>query len=265
MNLVPRLGAPVLWSAGAHIAALAAGWLVAGSPLVTSSDPSPPPGVVTVHLVSGLAPRVVPAVPQDDPVTETPPSLSSATPRQRVTARPSGAVNRTGPDVTPQQVVALAASDRAKSPGVLPIQEGALPPELAVPASPQALGVDAAGHDANAGGDVPAPSTAPSGPARAEPVTEVPPLYALDYLANPKPVYPLAARRRGAQGRVLVRVAVDALGRAGEVRIEQSSGDRALDEAALRAVRAWRFEPARRGRQAIAATALVPIQFQLDG
>ena len=43
-----------------------------------------------------------------------------------------------------------------------------------------------------------------------------------------------------------------------------SSGYERLDRAAVEAVRHWRFAPARRGTETIAAWALVPILFQLD-
>ena len=46
------------------------------------------------------------------------------------------------------------------------------------------------------------------------------------------------------------------------VQIRKSSGFDRLDEAALNAVRRWRFVPARRGNVAIAAQVIVPINFR---
>ena len=57
---------------------------------------------------------------------------------------------------------------------------------------------------------------------------------------------------------------VTALGDAERVQLRQSSGKQRLDEAALEAVRHWRFVPARRGEQAVAAWVQVPITFQLE-
>ena len=91
----------------------------------------------------------------------------------------------------------------------------------------------------------------------------VAPLYGLSYLDNPRPEYPALARRRGIEGQVTVKVKVSAAGQALEVALEASSGDDQLDRAALTAVKAWRFVPARRGETAIEAYALVPVSFRL--
>lgn len=66
------------------------------------------------------------------------------------------------------------------------------------------------------------------------------------------------------QGTVLLLVNVTAQGDAELVRVHQSSGRYRLDEAALEAVRHWRFVPAKRGAQPIAASVIVPIVFELD-
>ena len=49
------------------------------------------------------------------------------------------------------------------------------------------------------------------------------------------------------------------------VEVHKSSGSQRLDDAALAAVRRWRFVPARTGERTVAGIALVPIHFQLDG
>ena len=84
------------------------------------------------------------------------------------------------------------------------------------------------------------------------------------YLNNPRPAYPLAARRRGDQGTVLVRVLVSAEGLAASVTLEKTSNHPALDEAALTAVKSWRFIPARQGGQAVEAPYVVPIVFKVE-
>lgn len=78
-----------------------------------------------------------------------------------------------------------------------------------------------------------------------------------------RPDYPPSCRRLGIEGTVRVRVAVGKDGRPREVTVKASSGDTALDEAALTAVRQWRFEPARRDGEPVPATVVVPIQFRL--
>lgn len=80
---------------------------------------------------------------------------------------------------------------------------------------------------------------------------------------NPLPKYPPAARRRGAEGRVVLAVQVGADGRARTIELRQSSGHADLDAAALKAVRRWRFAPASRGGVSVEGLAIVPIRFRL--
>jgi periplasmic protein TonB len=86
-----------------------------------------------------------------------------------------------------------------------------------------------------------------------------------DYLSNPAPAYPAASRRMREEGTVYLEVNVTAEGRAGELGVRKSSGYVRLDEAALDTVRHWRFVPARRGAEAIAAQVVVPVVFRLGG
>ncbi len=99
----------------------------------------------------------------------------------------------------------------------------------------------------------PAPPPPPDAPraAPAPPAPVIPPRSDAAHLSNPPPVYPMAAQRRGDRGIVLLRLIVTADGQAKNVEVDKSSGHRALDEAALTAVRGWRFVPARQGGQAI--------------
>ena len=120
----------------------------------------------------------------------------------------------------------------------------------------------------------PAPATAfavppqPPAAAPAPPAPEPAPLTAArfdaDYLQNPPPAYPALSRRLREEGTVLLLVRVSAGGNAENVQIKQSSGFPRLDEAALGAVRQWRFVPARRGTEPIAASVVVPITFRLE-
>jgi periplasmic protein TonB len=83
------------------------------------------------------------------------------------------------------------------------------------------------------------------------------------YLNNPKPPYPRLAVRQKIEGTVTLIVRVLPDGRAGEVRIDQSSGNDLLDNAALTTVKSWRFVPARQAGVAVAADVRVPIVFSL--
>lgn len=85
------------------------------------------------------------------------------------------------------------------------------------------------------------------------------------YLRNPKPDYPRIALRRGWEGVVVLQIDLDKNGEPQRVEIADSSGHQVLDKAAQAAVRRWRFNPATRDGEAVAARGVrVPIQFQLD-
>lgn len=83
-----------------------------------------------------------------------------------------------------------------------------------------------------------------------------------DYLHNPAPAYPSYSRRMKERGTVLVLVQVSPQGNASQVTLHQSSGYERLDEAALEAVKQWRFVPAKRGATPVAASVVVPIEFK---
>jgi protein TonB len=78
-----------------------------------------------------------------------------------------------------------------------------------------------------------------------------------------RPSYPATARRLGVQGTTLLAVYVTAEGRVAEVRVDQSAGHADLDDAAVEAVRRWRFEPARRGTEPVAMWVRLPVEFRL--
>jgi protein TonB len=85
------------------------------------------------------------------------------------------------------------------------------------------------------------------------------------YLNNPAPKYPPVSRRLGEQGLVLLRVQVTADGIAESVELQTGSGSSRLDQAALEAVKKWRFVPAKRGDQSVSASVVVPVRFSLEG
>jgi len=95
-------------------------------------------------------------------------------------------------------------------------------------------------------------------------VLDAEPDYKADYLNNPRPPYPMVARRMGYHGKVVLDVEVLAEGKAGDVKLHQSCGHDILDNAALQTVKTWRFSPARRFGQAVTQRFLVPIKFSLE-
>lgn len=84
------------------------------------------------------------------------------------------------------------------------------------------------------------------------------------YRKNPAPRYPLAARRRGYEGTVVLEVLVNKSGRVEDLRLFRSSGYEVLDRAAMKSVQGWVFKPARRGDQVVEMWVKVPIRFQLE-
>jgi protein TonB len=82
-------------------------------------------------------------------------------------------------------------------------------------------------------------------------------------LSKTEPAYPNISRLREEEGIVLLRITITAFGAIGSVSVEKTSGFARLDEAAMKAVREWRFAPAMRGSEAIATTTTVPVRFEL--
>jgi protein TonB len=83
-------------------------------------------------------------------------------------------------------------------------------------------------------------------------------------IRNTPPIYPETARRAGWEGRVTVRVEVSADGLPMSVALQKSSGYGILDQAALRAVKTWRFQPRTMGGVAMAGMVDVPVNFTLS-
>jgi len=121
-------------------------------------------------------------------------------------------------------------------------------------------------HAVPAPSELPRPSTSEASEHKREQATApaTVPRFNATYLSNAAPRYPDAARRSGEQGTVTLRVHVARDGAASRVAVEKSSGSPHLDAAALEAVKAWRFAPARRGAEAIESWILVPIVFRLE-
>lgn len=114
--------------------------------------------------------------------------------------------------------------------------------------------------------EAPEPPPAPAAAEAVAPETEtyVEPIFSASYLNNPPPVYPLAARRRGQEGTVIVRAEIGSDGGCRQAALKKGSGHTLLDHAAIAAVRQWRFVPAKHGDTAVTAWVEVPITFKLE-
>ena len=82
-------------------------------------------------------------------------------------------------------------------------------------------------------------------------------------IAKSQPVYPSRLLNKGVGGKVVVAVTVDEGGRVVAAKVRTSSGISELDDAALKAVRKWKFKAAVRGGKPAKATALVPFNFEV--
>lgn len=109
----------------------------------------------------------------------------------------------------------------------------------------------------------PAPSAASADPSspQATPATEPQDSTPPEPLSTPAPVYPPDALRMGAGGTVQVRITVGSDGQVVQRELAESSGNRALDRAALEAVQRWRFRPALRNGQPVSTDVVIPIRF----
>lgn len=159
-----------------------------------------------------------------------------------------------------------------------PPQPAAVQPKQAVkpvvkprPVQPQPVPQEAAPDVAEETADpsppvesAPAQSAEPAQPENAAPgLPDREPDYQAAYLNNPLPGYPMVARRMGWQGRVVLNVEVLESGLPGQIKVHQSSGRDVLDNAAIQAVRGWKFVAARQNGQVVTKSFLVPIPFVL--
>jgi periplasmic protein TonB len=210
----------------------------------------PPPATVTAEPPPPEAASVPPpeAAPVPPPAEPPPPAvaITEPPPREVVPVPP--------PVAAPQPPAALPAPVQAK-----PVETAPKPP-VRRPAPPRP-----APRSRQAAPVPMASSPPPSAPTAAvDPPTLIPARPIRGSAANRDPAYPDAARRRGEQGRVMLRVDVSAGGAPISVTPLQSSGFPRLDDAAVAAVRQWRFEPAERNGKPVEGVADVPILFRLE-
>lgn len=132
-------------------------------------------------------------------------------------------------------------------------------PEVAVAAPPVAIAVTTVPPPPAPSAEPVAPAGAPSPAAAA--IT--PPSANASTLNNPAPRYPTDARRRHEEGTVRLRVVITVEGRVKEIGVAKSSGFDSLDDAALAAVKRWRFVPGMQAGKPVEAIGFVPIPFRL--
>lgn len=96
-----------------------------------------------------------------------------------------------------------------------------------------------------------------------EPSTQLPSADAAG-LNNKAPVYPMLSRKRKEQGTVWLLLLVSKDGLVTELKLKKTSGFDRLDQAALQAVKKWKFQPARKEGQPIDYWYELPLKFSLQ-
>lgn len=208
---------------------------------------------ITLHGVATLALLIPWSMPEPQMV---PPIIIELVPLPVVpkTEAPSPMATPAAPP--PEAAPALEAAparaaprptQRAQAARITPSAEtapGDEAPSSPTPSSQEAEGGGAAGSPGGNSG-----SSAPS--------------YNLGSAHTPAPDYPWSARRRGIEGRVVIRLEVAADGCPTQVELVHSSGDAALDRAALTTLWHWRLLPAMADGVPVAGRVTVPIVFKL--
>ena len=88
-------------------------------------------------------------------------------------------------------------------------------------------------------------------------------LYKIGSINNPHPPYPLIARKKGFEGKLILEVLVNEDGSVKSTRIRESSGYQILDTVSKETVEKWTFIPAKKMGQAVKDNIQVPIKFVL--
>ena len=226
----------LLWALGASV--------IAHGLVLATGGRLPAPVQAPRLIEARLAPQQVPETPMAAPARPQPPverrpepeRPAKAPPRHEVVAPPPRLLSQRNEPAAPTLPAASGAP--IATPG-----KADAPPPVVVAA--------------------PAPSPAAGASRPAAPPSYSPPSFGARYLDNPKPAYPMLARRRGLEGTVRLEVRVSAEGIPTAVKVRESAGHEALDDAATTAVWHWRFVPARRDGEAVEGVVVVPIRFRL--
>jgi len=215
------------------------------TPVAQPTTPPPAPPIRAAAPPAALQPAAAPPAPpppEPIPSPRPPPMQTAAAP----VTPPLPLPPPPAPAPPPRQVAAR--------PQPAPPRQAVQP--LTQPAPPQAQPAPAAIADG--------PANAGAAAASAAAVAVIPPRPIAAVAKDRRPVYPELARRRGEQGRVVLRVRVGPNGLPLAVTVDRTSGHASLDHAAMAAVRQWRFAPALEDGRPVAAVAEIPVQFRLS-
>lgn len=180
----------------------------------------------------------------------TPPLISAAPPVvMEVMLVSTAPASAPVPAAEPEPAVHPAAPAPPPPRPVRPVAKARPNPAPAVPSAAQAVATDSTPPEA-----VPAARSAS---------ISTPPGYSLGAVSTPHPPYPWSARQRNKEGKVVVRLFVDASGVPSQAEVIHSSGEDSLDTAALSTLRRWRLRPAHSDGVPVSGQIDVPILFRL--
>lgn len=250
-------GWPFWASAIAHVAGIA----VASAAVVAPAPPSPPPVPIELVKVEPSAPPPEAPRPRVVKAPRAPRILHQPMTRPTPSAPPASLLDEAPPPserapaaapIAPDRRFLSAAAAGATVPGGAPAGSGV---PFATGDLPLATGRSAGGGP---GEDGTSQSTPTEGAVAgltefARPVG--------GYQTTPR--YPESARRQGIEGVTTLRFLVLPTGRVDQMLIARSAGHADLDRAAMDAVKTWLFEPARRGKEAVAVWVTLPVRFEL--
>ncbi|MBV9653153.1 MAG: energy transducer TonB [Acetobacteraceae bacterium] len=227
---------------------------VAAEPPPAAPAPEPPPPAVAEQPAPPNA-----AAQAEPPVPALPPPVAAEPPPPAVDepTAPAEAATRPEPPVTvvPPPEPAVKPAPRRPSP------PAAQPSRAAKRAAPNP---DAQSPPMTAG---PAAQALPPSPAKPAPDAVAAAANWRSALAawlQSHRVYPEAARRRGEQGRVVVRFTVARDGQVRDVQLADSSGSARLDQAATDMLRQARLPPFPAAMAEAEVTASLPIRYELE-
>jgi len=200
-------------------------------PLEISDQPSP----MDVSLVTAAPEAPAPPAPSPPPVPAPTPEPPAAEPTPEISTSPP-------PEPAPEEEAIAESTPIPALARLSPHHLEQKRPRAALPQWAVAGGAEAGSRGAASG---PLSSRA-------------------SYLSNPRPEYPEEARRQHQEGLVILSVEVSADGRPDDVTVTRGSGFPLLDQAALDAVRSWRFEPARAAGLPVSSHVDVPVRFTLS-
>ena len=83
-------------------------------------------------------------------------------------------------------------------------------------------------------------------------------------LETPHPEYPAIAKQAGIEGTTIVQILLDLDGSVMQTRVARSSGNQALDEAATKGARNFKFTPAKQHDMPVRVWISMPIVFRAN-